>query len=154
MNEGRVQQVGTPRDIYRRAGNRFVAEFIGGNNILPGIVQSVEGGHVEIETGAGLIAAELHGSIPVRVGQSTTLVVPVDRIAIIRCQPPEAANTVAARVATLEFIGSTVMVFLESANGFVLQAQTSLRDLEAAPLGVGDSVQAHWSPRDGYFLNP
>ena len=34
MNEGRIQQIGTPRDIYRRAGNRFVAEFIGGNNIL------------------------------------------------------------------------------------------------------------------------
>src|ERR1700722_8748224 len=154
MNEGRVQQVGTPRDIYRRAGNRFVAEFIGSNNILAGTVQSVEGGHVKIETGAGLIAAEPHGPIPLWVGQSTTLVVPVDRIAITRSRPPEPANTVAARVATLEFIGSTVMVFLDAANGFVLQAQTSLRDLEAAPLGVGDAVIAHWSPRDGYFLDP
>jgi spermidine/putrescine transport system ATP-binding protein len=154
MNEGRVQQVGTPRDIYRRAGNRFVAEFIGGNNILPGTVREVEGGHVKIETGAGLVAAEPDGSIPVWVGQSTTLVVPVDRIAISRVRPTESANTVAARVATLEFIGSTVTVFLDAANGFVLQAQTSLRDLEATPLGVGDAVLAHWSPRDGYFLNP
>jgi spermidine/putrescine transport system ATP-binding protein len=154
MNEGRVQQVGTPRDIYRRAGNRFVAEFIGGNNILPGSVRSVEGVQVVIETGVGLITAEPQGSIPVSVGQSTTLVVAVDRIAITRAQPPEPANTVAARVATLEFIGSTVMVFLDAANGFVLQAQTSLRDLEAAPLAVGDAVLAHWSPRDGYFLDP
>jgi spermidine/putrescine transport system ATP-binding protein len=154
MNEGRVQQVGTPRDIYRRAGNRFVAEFIGGNNILPGSVQSVDGGHVAIDTGVGLIAAEPQGSIPVSVGQSTTLVVPVDRIAITRSQPPRPANTVAAQVATLEFIGSTVMVFLAAANGFVLQAQTSLRDLESAPLAVGDAVLAHWSPHDGYFLDP
>ena len=154
MNEGRVQQVGTPRDIYRRAGNQFVAEFIGGNNILPGSVRSVEGVQVVIETGVGLITAEPQGSIPVSVGQSTTLVVAVDRIAITRSQPPEPANTVAARVATLEFIGSTVMVFLDAANGFVLQAQTSLRDLEAAPLAVGDAVLAYWSPRDGYFLDP
>jgi spermidine/putrescine transport system ATP-binding protein len=154
MNEGRVQQVGTPRDIYRRAGNRFVAEFIGGNNILPGSVRSVEGVQVVIETGVGLITAEPQGSIPVSVGQSTTLVVAVDRIAITRAQPPEPANTVAARVATLEFIGSTVMVFLDAANGFVLQAQTSLRDLEAAPLAVGDAVLAYWSPNDGYFLDP
>jgi len=68
--------------------------------------------------------------------------------------PHHPANTVAAQVATLEFIGSTVMVFLDAANGFVLQAQTSLRDLEAAPLAVGDEVLAHWSPRDGYFLDP
>jgi spermidine/putrescine transport system ATP-binding protein len=153
MNEGRIQQVGTPRDIYRRAGNRFVAEFIGGNNILQGTVRSVEGGQVVIETaGAGLIVAELQGSFPVPVGQPTTLVVAVDRIAISRSRSPELLNIVATRVSTLEFIGSTVMVFLDAANGFVLQAQMSLRDLEASPLAIGDAVLAHWSPRDGYFL--
>ncbi len=40
MSEGRIQQVGTPQEIYRRAANRFVAEFVGGNNVIAGTVQS------------------------------------------------------------------------------------------------------------------
>ena len=35
MNEGRIEQVGTPRDIYNKPRTEFVARFIGGNNVLP-----------------------------------------------------------------------------------------------------------------------
>src|SRR6202041_2224953 len=38
MNDGRVQQIGSPQEIFRRPLNRLVAEFIGGNNILPGTI--------------------------------------------------------------------------------------------------------------------
>ena len=35
MNEGRIEQIGTPRDIYNKPRTEFVARFIGGNNVLP-----------------------------------------------------------------------------------------------------------------------
>ena len=35
FNHGRIEQVGTPRDIYRRPGSRFVADFVGSSNVLP-----------------------------------------------------------------------------------------------------------------------
>jgi spermidine/putrescine transport system ATP-binding protein len=38
MNEGRIQQIGSPQEIFRRPLNRLVAEFIGANNILPGTI--------------------------------------------------------------------------------------------------------------------
>ncbi|MEE9496863.1 MAG: hypothetical protein V3V39_10085, partial [Desulfobacterales bacterium] len=38
MNQGEIQQVGTPREVYRAPANRFVAEFVGANNILEGRV--------------------------------------------------------------------------------------------------------------------
>ena len=40
MGDGRIQQVGTPLDIYRRPANAFVADFIGTTNMLDGIVDS------------------------------------------------------------------------------------------------------------------
>ncbi|MCB8944656.1 MAG: hypothetical protein H6658_12980 [Ardenticatenaceae bacterium] len=42
MNEGVVQQVGTPREIYEHPNNRFVADFIGETNFLPGSVAVVD----------------------------------------------------------------------------------------------------------------
>src|ERR1700710_1116933 len=38
MRDGRVRQIGRPRDVYERPGSRFVAEFIGSSNFLPGTV--------------------------------------------------------------------------------------------------------------------
>ena len=39
MNEGRIQQIGTPEDIYNEPQNAFVADFIGESNILDGIMR-------------------------------------------------------------------------------------------------------------------
>ena len=44
FNEGRVQQIGTPEDIYRRPQSRFVADFVGSSNVLPpDIVEPITG---------------------------------------------------------------------------------------------------------------
>ncbi len=43
MNQGDIQQVGTPKDIYQRPANLFVATFIGRSNILPGKLKVVDG---------------------------------------------------------------------------------------------------------------
>jgi len=61
MNAGRIEQVGTPREIYNRPQSRFVADFIGEANLLPGRI--VEAGEeVVVETPAGrLRAVPAHG---------------------------------------------------------------------------------------------
>ncbi|MGQ4273820.1 ABC transporter ATP-binding protein [Terrihabitans sp. B22-R8] len=149
MNEGRVQQVGAPRDIYRRAGNRFVAEFIGGNNLIPGTIigSGVEGWVFSSPLGA-LSAAPQPDMEP---GQEALLVVSADNIAI-SARETGLVNEIAADVLTLDFPGSSVTVFLE-AGGVELRAQTGLRDLEALSLAPGDRVFARWAAADGYFLN-
>jgi iron(III) transport system ATP-binding protein len=38
LREGRVEQVGTPKDLYEHPSNRFVAEFLGETNLIPGVV--------------------------------------------------------------------------------------------------------------------
>ena len=58
MNDGEIQQVGRPRDVYERPRSRFVADFIGSSNFIDGVVESHEAGeHYVIETRYGKLVA-------------------------------------------------------------------------------------------------
>src|SRR5215471_2032079 len=63
MNRGRIEQVGTPADIYERPRSRFVSEFVGSINLLHGVVSYVEDSHVTLRCGEhevrGLVASDL-----------------------------------------------------------------------------------------------
>jgi len=54
MNEGKLQQIGTPNEIYENPRTRFVASFMGASNIFSGKVVSRRGGRIELETKEGL----------------------------------------------------------------------------------------------------
>lgn len=49
FNHGRIEQLGTPRALYRKPDSRFVAEFLGTNNLFPGRVTAVNGASATIE---------------------------------------------------------------------------------------------------------
>jgi spermidine/putrescine transport system ATP-binding protein len=53
MSRGRIAQIGAPKDIYRAPDNRFVAEFVGRNNIISGKVKSSSGKSVIISGSLG-----------------------------------------------------------------------------------------------------
>jgi iron(III) transport system ATP-binding protein len=53
MSRGRVVQLGTPRDLYRRPASRFVAEFLGETNLIPGTLVESNESVATIETSAG-----------------------------------------------------------------------------------------------------
>lgn len=59
LDQGRVLQVGTPQEVYRRPRNRFVANFIGETNFVEGKVVDAAGGMASIETELGLISGTL-----------------------------------------------------------------------------------------------
>lgn len=77
MNAGRLEQVGTPHEIYQSPASRFVAGFIGASNFIDGVVESVANGEYLIKTAAG----------PVRV-ESTERFDPAD-IATVAVRPEE-----------------------------------------------------------------
>ncbi|MEM7425504.1 MAG: ABC transporter ATP-binding protein, partial [Pseudomonadota bacterium] len=54
MSKGDIAQIGSPREVYRAPKTRFVAEFVGRNNILPGKVATVSDGSVSVDTPLGM----------------------------------------------------------------------------------------------------
>jgi ABC-type Fe3+/spermidine/putrescine transport system ATPase subunit len=60
MDEGRIQQIATPEDVYLRPANRFVASFLGRCNLLPGIVRAPRANdsvEVALRSGPGSLLA-------------------------------------------------------------------------------------------------
>src|SRR5699024_4231569 len=101
MNEGVIEQVGTPMEIYHHPRTPFVASFIGAMNFLPGHVVNAD--HIRI--GQSEVAVAQHGQ---PVGESVKVAVRPEQV-VLADEPAEdmpACNQFAARVEWLEFLGS------------------------------------------------
>jgi spermidine/putrescine transport system ATP-binding protein len=149
MNDGRIQQIGTPQDIFRRPLNRQVAEFIGGNNILPGKIVDAKDSLVKVRTALGDVWAMR--SLDIDHGEAALVIVAADRIEL-DANANDQGNEIAARVATLDFVGATVTVFLETDDGSELQVQRPLHEMEGGKLQVGRSFIARWPAEHGFLL--
>ena len=118
MNEGVVQQVGTPMELYERPANLFVAGFLGTANILDGqIVGSGQGAAYEIGSGARI---ELPGSakVPLRA----RLVFRPQSVALDagEARKSDEDATFAGRVSHREFLGATIRYGLTFGGSEVL----------------------------------
>jgi spermidine/putrescine transport system ATP-binding protein len=151
MNEGRVQQIGSPRDIHRQAANRFVAEFLGGSNLFRGRVVTRESSGVIVDTEIGHIRVSVAVDAETRLHAETTLVIATDRIGISRTATAR-DNEIVAKVSTLEYIGAAVTFFMETDSGVEFGAQISSREFDENPIAVGETVFASWSADSGYLL--
>jgi spermidine/putrescine transport system ATP-binding protein len=149
MNDGRIQQIGTPQEIFRRPLNRQVAEFIGGNNILPGKIVEIKESLVKVRTALGDVWAMR--SLDIDQGEAALVIVAADRIEL-DANANGQGNEIAARVATLDFVGATVTVFLETDDGSELQVQRPLHEMEGGKLQVGRSFIARWPAEHGFLL--
>ncbi|MCP4428141.1 MAG: ABC transporter ATP-binding protein [Chloroflexi bacterium] len=74
INEGRIEQVGPPTEIYRRPNNRFVADFIGKANFVTGKVQGMENGRLSVNTLGGNYSVSAAAD-EFQAGQEVTLVI-------------------------------------------------------------------------------
>ena len=151
MNEGRIAQIGSPREVYRNPADRFVAEFVGTNNILTGRVSGLDEELVGIETSLGQFQAVRPRHQPLDDGQPVTFVVSAD---LVQLSGAEAAleNRVACSLISEEFVGSMVTLFLETAEGVEIKVQTSQRILERLDLSGTTALFASWSPEHIHVL--
>ncbi len=107
MNEGRIVQVGTPREIYERPCNRFVADFVGATNFVGGAVAGTDGAaeHYRIGTDLGELRAwsgDMLGS-----GEKVTLSVRPEDVELSESRP-QGANVREGLVEAKVFLGDSV----------------------------------------------
>jgi iron(III) transport system ATP-binding protein len=109
MHRGRIQQIGTPAEIYAHPNNRFVADFIGKANFLEGKVTSLSAGDMlELEImGRPVVAARAGARFS--VGQRVLLVVRPESVEL----GPKAADALAGTVRDSVYLGSQMMYEIE-----------------------------------------
>lgn len=108
MHQGRIQQVGSPRDIYDRPRTKFVADFVGATNFIDGTVLSrdeEEGFHV-FETEIGTMKA--HSVEPVQPGDKVLLSVRPEDVELVEQRPASDVNVWQAIVKQKVFLGEAM----------------------------------------------
>jgi ABC-type Fe3+/spermidine/putrescine transport system ATPase subunit len=114
MRDGRVQQVATPKTLYERPVNRFVADFVGTNNFIPGVVKERAGGVALVETALGRLSARPGTPAP---GAACVLAVRPENVAL----DGAGENVVDGRVRLAAYLGNTLRYDVETAPGLVLK---------------------------------
>lgn len=151
MSEGDIAQVGKPKDIYRAPANRFVAEFVGCNNIIAGKVVDISDGQASIASATGEFTVLFDsGEVPVQ-GQDAVFAIAADLVQISR-DAPASDNAVACTLFAEEFIGSVVTLFFEAADGTEFKAQIQERELAALDPAVGDKLHLSWLSENAHLL--
>ncbi|RZL02892.1 MAG: ABC transporter ATP-binding protein [Rubrivivax sp.] len=149
MSEGRILQVGAPRDIYENPATRFVADFIGNVNVMEGTLAVSQPDHAEVAcadcrhlVGRGVEAPD---------GAAVAVAVRPEKIRLARHLPSEQQmvplNQVQGRVRDIAYFGSYTVYHLQLPSGQTLKVSQS--NSERHPddtLAQGDGAWAWWSP--------
>ncbi|MBW4555815.1 MAG: ABC transporter ATP-binding protein [Trichormus sp. ATA11-4-KO1] len=128
MNQGKIEQVGTPRQIYEHPQTSFVADFIGDTNLFSGEITTVESSCVQITTKTGLtIVVTRHEDTPSELSQVVVVSVRPEKIQLSLYQPSVMTNCFEGRLVNVMFLGTHVNYVVELTNGVsinVLQPNT------------------------------
>src|SRR5258705_13313063 len=108
MHAGKVEQLGTPEQLYERPTTRFVADFIGSTNLLRGKVE----GDGRVRLTSGDIARVAHDGLP--AGTEVEICVRPEAISLV---PASAEGAIGATVEQAAYLGSTISYRLRTAGG-------------------------------------
>src|SRR5262245_5264280 len=138
MASGRLEQIGTPLEIYERPVTRFVAGFIGDANLVDAVVEAVDGDQLVARVGAARVRARRLSSE--QVGTGLTVCIRPERVRVT--QPDGRADGLAGRVEDRAFSGSLVKYRVTVAG---LRLHAAVPYVHGTPLfEVGDTVAVAW----------
>ena len=139
MNAGRIDQVGTPREIYGLPATPFVADFVGKINVLPAVAEG--GGRFRV--------GDLSLDVQCRefpAGTAVKLYLRPEEIAFNGHGSP--GNSLHAKVGKIEFLGAFCMIglSLDATNAPMLVANVPRQVVDAAQLATGQAVTVSLPP--------
>jgi iron(III) transport system ATP-binding protein len=125
MRRGRLVQAGTPHELYTRPQSAFVAEFIGGTNLIRGTLEEI-GDLLTVKTGAGLIYAK-NGVKGIAPGASVFCSVRPESLRLTSAaessgRPAGPANELLAEVQSIMYLGDNEQYALRLADNSIVRA--------------------------------
>ena len=127
MNQGRIEQAATARDVFNKPASAFVARFIGGHNVLPAAVARAK-------------------------GEGEFVAIRADRITVQPGNAPVDATSLAGVTRSVEYLGATVQVGVDVMGLETLSAVVPEARFDANPVAPGQPVVLSWTPKDVHVL--
>ena len=150
MDDGKVEQLGTPREIYEHPRTRFVAGFIGTSNLLTGTVTRLDGDHAIIR-----ISQDEQIIVPVQdravsPGSPLELTVRPEKIDLVTAPPAGEGCALRETVTEVVYLGTSTNFSVSTTAGsdMVVFQQNSASAADVA--ARGDSVWLSWQPEHSY----
>lgn len=147
MNHGRIEQLDSPSAVYERPANKFVANFIGLTNALPGVVEGCACGSFVVRLQCGVcvrgVATEDMSS-----GTRVEVTVRPENIDLSPTPPIGDDNCLDGRVGDVVYQGASTEYTIVLKDGSVLRATLPNHVARSrASIAIGSSIFAHWSAR-------
>jgi iron(III) transport system ATP-binding protein len=126
MRRGRVVQAGTPYELYTRPESAFVAEFIGGTNLLRGTLEET-GDFLTVKTAAGFVRAK-NGAPGIARGETVLCSVRPESLRLASVEKPsgeptsDGTNQLLAQVQSVTYLGDNEQFALRLADDTLIRA--------------------------------
>jgi len=149
MNKGRIEQLGTPHEIYEKPANRFVADFIGISNLFSGKLEGRDKQTAAVRDEAGTLFHVVADEIP-DAGSDAVVLVRPERLRLLQAGD-EAENRISGEVAEIVYLGQSEKLSIDVGAGrrVLMHRQTKLGEVS---LDVGASVNVGWSAADAHLI--
>lgn len=153
MRRGRLEQVGTPEEIYDAPASVFVARFIGTANLLPVRIDQVQGAEANILLPGGRRAPVPTCGQTFQANQPGILMIRPERMRFSLGEPPSGTPSLPVTVQDVVFQGERLRVALRDAagNDLVEHIEPSLRN---GALRAGATAWVAWNADDARLLHP
>jgi putative spermidine/putrescine transport system ATP-binding protein len=146
FDDGRIQQLAPPDELYESPQNSFVAQFIGENNTLDGVVQEIKGDHctVKLEDGSIIDAKPVNVTQP---GEKTLVSIRPERVETNRERLSPDAHTLKAEVLEFIYMGDIFRTRLRVAgrDDFVVKTRNAPDQRRMTP---GEQIEIGWLAED------
>jgi spermidine/putrescine transport system ATP-binding protein len=156
MRAGRIEQLGTPEELYEQPRSRFVASFLGVSNLLVGTLSSIDGGRATIELDSGgRVMAPADG---LAAGSKVDVGVRPEKLRLLpvsAAEPPDGdANVLEGHIRDASYVGVSTqyVVRIDAGSDVVVYAQ----NLETSGIGeqhsTGERVRLAWRPQHTFVV--
>jgi spermidine/putrescine transport system ATP-binding protein len=154
MSEGNVLQIGQPEDIYERPTNRFVADFIGETNFIEGTFFGKSGETGQVKLADGRVLEAPLNQHAMNLGDSATLAIRPERIAISNGTPASGTTQLSGKIASVEYIGTDMRYHVHAGGNVSLVVRSQNLDNDAADrYRVGQDVTVAWKNSNASILS-
>lgn len=147
MNQGRIEQIGRPLEVYESPATGFVANFLGRSNFLIGKLTSLDGPVAEVVTEKGL-SIVVHTAKPFSVGQQVRVAIRPERIHVLdKDEKRSLTNGCFGKVEFIAYLGASTQyqILLEGGDRLTVEEQ----NIKGGPKKRKDEVvQLEWNPED------
>jgi spermidine/putrescine transport system ATP-binding protein len=153
MNAGRIEQLGSPREVYEHPRTRFVAGFIGTSNFIRRPVRAMDGDVAVLETAAEeRIVVPAAGAVGARTGRPLDLTVRPEKISLGLTPPAGDRCVLRGRVDEVVYLGTSTQYAVRLGDGAFLTVFVQNAADGADLAARGADVWLSWMPEHSLAL--